>query len=175
MHCSLHPGTVSVGELDNPYQFPRWWQQSQAIWPLSDNCLGTGIFLCLCWGQSRVAGLPLQGLSSLIPTLAMDKTEGRAGRLLAHRAVLERLVSFSTHKAVGRGFPSMAMELLTGAGRHLGDTVLKPGAFHAGSLISAPGVCQRALSNEKQVHKLTFSAHKHKPRYKLRPAPPQSP
>lgn len=71
----------------------------------------------------------------------------------------------------------MAMELLSGAGRHLGDIVLGPGAFHARSLISAPqdgsvpehSVCH----NEKQVHKLTFSAHEHKPRYELRPAPPQ--
>lgn len=95
---------------------------------------------------------PLQGLSSLIP-------------------------DFFTHKAVGRGFPSMAMELLIGAGRHLGDTVLGPGAFHAGSLISAPGSVPEGsvCHNEKQVHKLMFSAHEHKPRYKLRPAPSQCP
>lgn len=37
-----NPSVVLV-TLD-PYQFPRWWQHSQAIWPLSDNCLETRIF-----------------------------------------------------------------------------------------------------------------------------------
>ena len=39
--------------LDSLYQFLRWWQQhAEANWPLSDNCLGTRMLLCLCWGQS---------------------------------------------------------------------------------------------------------------------------
>lgn len=125
--------------LDNPYQFPRWWQHSEAIWPLSDNCLRTRIFLRLCWGQSQVAGLPQEGVSSF-PQPWPGEVGGRARSPLPTGLcwnLLKPWFPFPLSKAVGRGFPQHGHGAAN-RGRPLGDPVLGSGTFDAGGLISAP-------------------------------------
>lgn len=74
------------------------------------------MLLCLCWGQSQVAGLPQEGLSSLTQPWPGD-IGGRARSPLTHRAVLESFWSlsflFHSTKQWAGDFPSVAMELLT--------------------------------------------------------------